>query len=86
VAETERWTVQSPPETAEVPIVPHAHRLARALLLKSVEIPEMTARRGHATIRSKRVAKAVVEAVLVLALLVPWALVFGWLFGPDVFR
>jgi hypothetical protein len=51
-----------------------------------VEIPEMSTRRVHATIVRKRVAKAVVETVLVLALLVPWALIFGWLFGRDIFR
>jgi hypothetical protein len=69
-----------------VPVVPHAHRLARALLVKGVEIPEVAVRRVHATIMSRRVAKAVVEAALVLALLVPWALILGWLFGPDIFR
>jgi hypothetical protein len=49
-------------------------------------IPEMATRRGDATIVRKRVAKALVEAVLVLALLVPWALILGWLFGRDIFR
>jgi hypothetical protein len=51
-----------------------------------VEIPEMSRHRVQATIVRKRVAKAVVETVLVLALLVPWALIFGWLFGRDIFR
>jgi hypothetical protein len=45
----------------------------------------MSTRRVHAIVR-RRVTRAVVETVLVLALLVPWALIFGWLFGRDIFR
>jgi hypothetical protein len=73
-------------KSIEVLLAPHSPPMACALLFKTVEIPEMSTRRVHATIVRKRAAKAVVETALVLALLVPWALILGWLFGRDIFR
>jgi hypothetical protein len=87
VAENDRRAATPPPEICRsAPRSTLASDWHGALLSTTVGIPEMSRHRVQATIVRKRVAKAVVETVLVLALLVPWALIFGWLFGRDIFR
>ena len=46
----------------------------------------MKALKIHATLRMKRVARAALEALLVGALLLPWAVILAWLFWRSALR
>lgn len=50
------------------------------------EIPEMTTHRIQATLTRKRVARVALEAVLVVALLLPWLVILAWLFWRNAPR
>src|SRR6266511_2734265 len=48
------------------------------------EIPEMTTGRIQVTLTRKRVARVALEAVLVVALLLPWVVILAWLFSRNI--
>jgi hypothetical protein len=50
------------------------------------KIPEMGTPRIHVAHMRKRLARAALEAALVVALLLPWAAILAWLFWRDTLR
>ena len=50
------------------------------------KIPEMGTRRMHGAQIRERFARVALEAALVVALLVPWAVILAWLFWREAWR